>query len=79
LVKTEPAHKVKEEEVLKSSKGWKVASYISFVVIVGLILVNIFGRNRGARIDESPAKSIAVLVFYNNSGNTIWTHDHNTP
>jgi adenylate cyclase len=70
LVKTEPAHKVKPEDIPKSSNNWKIASYISFVVIAGLIVLNIFGRNRGARIDESLAKSIAVLVFYNNSGDS---------
>jgi TolB-like protein len=68
VVKTEPAHKVKAEEIPKSSNTWRIASYISFVVIVGLIALNIFGWKRGARIDESLAKSIAVLPFLNLSG-----------
>jgi len=68
MVKTKPADKVKAEDISKSSSGWKIASYISFVVIVGLIVLNIFGRNRGARIDESLEKSIAVLPFINMSG-----------
>jgi adenylate cyclase len=68
LVKTQPAHKVKAGDIPKSSNGWKIASYISFVVIMGLILLNIFGGNRGPRIDESLAKSIAVLPFLNFSG-----------
>ena len=44
VVKTEPADQVKPEDIPKSSNGWKVASYISFVVIVGLIVLNIIPR-----------------------------------
>jgi len=65
IVKTEPAIKVSEEMVPPSSSGWKIASYISFVVIVALIVLNIFGKQSGIRIDESLAKSIAVLPFHN--------------
>jgi len=63
VVKTTSTDKVKPEERPTSSNSWKIASYISFVVIVGLILLNIFGGNRRARIDESLEKSIAVLPF----------------
>ena len=64
IVKTEPANIVKEEPVLPSSKGWKIASYISFVVIVGLIVLNIIPRKEKKDILE---KSIAVLpfIYYN--------------
>lgn len=68
MVKTEPAGKVTAEDISKSSNSWKVASYISFLVIVGLIVLNIFGGNRSTRIDESLTKSIAVLPFHNYSG-----------
>jgi hypothetical protein len=68
MVKTEPADLVKAEEIPKSSNIWKIASYISFVVIVGLMVLNILGSNGRARIDESLAKSIAVLPFHNLSG-----------
>ena len=47
IVKTEPVDKVKEEDVSKSSSSWKIASYISFVVIVGLIILNIIPRTKG--------------------------------
>jgi len=70
VVKTEPANRIKEESIPKSSNSWKIASYISFVVISGLIVINIFGRKTDARIDESLAKSIAVLPFLNLSGDT---------
>lgn len=62
MVKTEPADKVKAEGILKSSSRWKIASYISFVVIVGLIILNIIPRARKKEILE---KSIAVLPFNN--------------
>ena len=69
IVKTELAHQAKTEDVPASSDGWKIATYISVLIIVGLISVNIFtGRDR-IKIDESIAKSIAVLPFHNYSGN----------
>jgi len=68
MVKTEPVDKVKAEQTSKSSNSWKIASYISFVVIVGLIALNIFGRRGQVKIDESLAKSVAVLIFNNYSG-----------
>jgi TolB-like protein/Tfp pilus assembly protein PilF len=64
IVKTEPAHKAKEEDVPKSSSIWKIASYISFVVIIGLIIINIIPRSGNREILD---KSIAVLPFRNES------------
>jgi len=60
VVRTEPSEKVKAEDVPKSSNGWKIASYISFVVIVGLMVLNIIPRFNNKEILE---KSIAVLPF----------------
>ena len=64
IVKTEPAIKVSEESVKPSSRGWEIASYISFVVIVGLIVLNVIPRSNNKEILE---KSIAVLPFRNDS------------
>jgi len=64
IVKTEPAHKVIDESAPPSSKGWKIASYISFIVIVGLVVLNIIPRTGKKEILE---KSIAVLPFRNDS------------
>jgi TolB-like protein/Tfp pilus assembly protein PilF len=59
IVKTEPVEKVKAEDMPKSSNNWKIASYISFVVILLLIVVNILPRlNINRKVLE---KSIAVL------------------
>ncbi len=44
IVKTEPAEKVKSEDIPKSLNSWRIASYISFVVIVALIILNIIPR-----------------------------------
>ena len=68
MVKTEPAGKIYPDEPTGSSNGWKIASYISFVVIIGLIVLNISGGKRKTRIAESREKSIAVLPFMNLSG-----------
>jgi len=67
IVKTEPAQRNIEEDIPKSSNTWKIASYISFVVIIALIVLNIFpGRNRKETITDLE-KSIAVLPFANMS------------
>ncbi len=60
IVKTEPAYKAKEKDKPVTSNSWKIASYISFVVIVGLIVLNIIPRTSKKEILE---KSIAVLPF----------------
>jgi len=64
IVKTEPAHKVKQEDKVDSSNSWKIASYISFVVIIGLIVLNIIPHTGKKEILD---KSIAVLPFINDS------------
>jgi len=64
MVKTELADKVKQAVEPKSSNSWKIASYISFVVIVGLIVLNIIPRTGKKEILD---KSIAVLPFQNDS------------
>jgi TolB-like protein/Tfp pilus assembly protein PilF len=69
VVKTEPADKVAKQDIPKSSNSWKIASYISFVVIVGLIVLNLIPRADEANISEVLDKSIAVLPFHNDSPN----------
>ncbi|MDX5585725.1 MAG: hypothetical protein QNK20_12585 [Aureibaculum sp.] len=62
IVKTETTDKIKVEDIPKSSSSWKIASYISFVVIVTLIVLNIVPRTGKKEILD---KSIAVLPFEN--------------
>jgi TolB-like protein len=64
IVKTESVKKIKTEDIPVSSNSWKIASYISFVVIVGLIILNIIPRSGKNEILD---KSIAVLPFKNDS------------
>jgi len=64
LVETDAGQKDKAEKIPKSSDSWKIASYISFVVIAGLIVLNIIPRiNQDAGKEESAEKSIAVIPF----------------
>jgi TolB-like protein len=65
MVKTVPAEKIKADEAAQgeltaSSRSWKIATYISLVVIAGLILLNVIPRLGSEEILE---KSIAVLPF----------------
>jgi len=74
MVKTEPAHKVKAEDIPKSSNGWRVASIISFVVIVALILVNVIPRSNRDKEFRNLEKSIAVLPFTNMTSEENFAH-----
>ena len=67
IVKTEPSSKLKPKDIPKASNSWKIASYISFVVIVGLIVLNVIPRHNNSEIDEILDKSIAILPFHNDS------------
>jgi TolB-like protein/tetratricopeptide (TPR) repeat protein len=64
IVKTEPAEKRTKEDVPRFSNSWKIASYISFAVIAGLIVLNVLPR-KGKNVILD--KSIAVLPFRNES------------
>jgi len=64
IVKTESAKRADKVEVPRFSNSWKIASYISFVVIIGLIVLNIFPRTGKKEIID---KSIAILPFVNDS------------
>jgi TolB-like protein/Flp pilus assembly protein TadD len=71
IVKTKPVDtaKVKTEDIPKPSNGWRIASYISFVVIVGLIVLNIVPRIKSEEVHGDQEMSIAVLPFENMSDN----------
>ena len=64
IEKTKPVTEITQEDKPGTSKSWKVASYISFVVIVVLIILNIVPRT-GNKENEILDKSIAVLPFRN--------------
>ncbi|MEN8230750.1 MAG: helix-turn-helix domain-containing protein [Bacteroidota bacterium] len=62
--KTESVPKSRSDYFTRSSKIWKTVSYISFVVIVGLIVLNNIPREGKKEILD---KSVAVLPFINDS------------
>ena len=59
LISTE---KEQKKEKPSSTLGWKIATYTSLVVIIGLLVINIFGREKKL---DALEKSIAVLPFEN--------------
>ena len=67
IEKTKPSIEISKEEKTASPNSWRIATYVSGVIIIGLLAYNIFG-NRSAKIDGSLEKSIAVLPFLNLSG-----------
>lgn len=67
IVMTESAHHDKSEDNLASSKGWKIASYVSFAVIVALIVLNLIPRSNKLKEITILETSIAVLPFENMS------------
>lgn len=60
--KTKPVRKDQKIEKPASSYGWKIATYISIVVIIGLLMINILSREKKF---EELERSIAVLPFEN--------------
>jgi TolB-like protein/tetratricopeptide (TPR) repeat protein len=63
MVKTEPAEKAQANYSPRSSNSWKIASYVSFTVILGLILLHIVTRPGPTGKQKVLDKSIAVLPF----------------
>jgi TolB-like protein len=67
MVKTVSVNEIKSEKNTQSSNTWKIASYISFVVILALITFNIFSRNRIRGEAKFLYKSIAIMPFVDQS------------
>ena len=68
-MKTKSAQTVKKERE-PETKGWKIASFISFVVIIALIVLQLIPRSSRAQIPSDLEKSIAVLPFKNDSNDS---------
>ena len=75
IVKTAPVDNVMHENILKSSNSWKIASYISFFVIVAMVCILLYPKIfkpdslRELR-DEEGMISLAVLPFDNLTGDS---------
>lgn len=65
--RTKPKEKLEEEDWVKTPNSWKLATYVSIVVIVGLIVFNVVTRKNVTQDIPFYGKSIAVLPFINDS------------
>jgi TolB-like protein len=65
IEKTKPSREILKGEETSTPNSWRVATYVSGLIILGLLALNIFGGKKGAKIDESLDKSIAVIPFLN--------------
>jgi adenylate cyclase len=66
IVRTKPAEDLPETETVRVPNAWKIATYLSFVVIAGLIVLNIAGRSD--LIKPGMIQAVAVLPFSNYTG-----------
>ena len=73
IEKTKPAHEVWDREKTNVPNSWRIATYVSIVVIVGLVVLNIFSNRIGTK-NESLETSIAVLPFENMSVDEEYSH-----
>ena len=64
--KTKPLSEVHEKEKQTVPNGWKVATYASIVVIIGLVVLNIFSGPKQLRAGD--VQSLVVLPFDNLTG-----------
>ena len=67
IEKTKPFKEAIEEGETVRSNSWRIASYVSFAVIVALIVLNILPRTKQSEKKELLEKAIAVLPFINDS------------
>jgi len=67
IEKTDPLDEDSHPISAKTPNSWKIATYVSVVLIVGLLVMNIFGRQGNGSGDRGLETSIAVLPFLNHS------------
>lgn len=64
--KTRPIEEVPEEQTAKVPNAWKIATYLSFVVIIAMVTFNIVGGSKQLRAGD--IQSLVVLPFGNYTG-----------
>lgn len=69
IEKTAPATEVHKGEISTASKGWRIATYASMIVIIGLIILNIAGASKRSKDIGKLDKTIAVIPF------EVWNTD----
>ena len=66
IEKTKPLSEIYDKEKTVVPNAWKIATYVSFVVIIGLVTFNIFKGTDGLRSGD--IQSLAILPFDNYTG-----------
>jgi TolB-like protein/Tfp pilus assembly protein PilF len=66
--RTRPLSKIKEEDKPVVPNAWKIATYVSFAVIIGLVVLNVMGGGKQLRAGD--IQSLVVLPFENYTGDT---------
>ena len=64
--KTKPLSEIHEKEKSVLPNAWRVATYVSFVLIIGLVVMNIMARSNQIRPGE--IQSMLILPFQNYTG-----------
>jgi adenylate cyclase len=64
--KTKPLSEVEEEDKTTVPNAWRIATYVSFVVIIGLVTFNIIGGTKELRAGD--IQSLVILPFDNFTG-----------
>lgn len=64
--RTKPMEETREEEKAKVPNAWRIATYVSFLVIAGLVVFNIVSR--GDVMKSGMIQSLAILPFDNFTG-----------
>ena len=65
IQKTPPAFKTPSNKNHNVSSGWKIATYLGVVIILGLMVWNLFRKDPASPGTSDMEKSIAVLPFKN--------------
>jgi TolB-like protein len=68
--KTAPAHQDTGQEKEPNANAWKIASYLSFGVIIVLIILQVLPKKDQVQLNPDLEKSIAVLPFKNDSNDS---------
>jgi TolB-like protein/Tfp pilus assembly protein PilF len=66
IEKTRPIEELKEGEKTVIPHAWKIATYVSFVVIIGLLTFNIIGGTKSLKAGD--IQSLLILPFDNFTG-----------
>jgi TolB-like protein len=66
IERTKPLSEIKEGVKPAVPNAWKIATYVSFVVIIGLVVLNVMGRSKQLRAGD--IQRVLILPFANLTG-----------